>query len=134
MENTMLDVKSLADREYRETWYHGSPSSFAILQRGSTVTLDRKLAETFSHKPALVSISSDGVIKHSGTAPGYLYRIAEEIEAGDVTPHPNSSMGEGNEWLTNRDLHVSLIGPVAVLADELLTAEEIQRLEMIAAE
>ena len=45
--------------ECDEAWYHGSPLELALLRPGSTVTQDRRLAEVFSHKPAVVSVSDD---------------------------------------------------------------------------
>ena len=86
-----------------DTWYHGSPAELIVLRSGSTITRDRHLAEVFSHKPQIVSIDDDGRIRHSGTQPGYLYRIAETVAPDDVYPHPNSSMAPGLEWLTRRE-------------------------------
>jgi hypothetical protein len=109
-------------------WYHGSPCQLKTLLPGSTVTRDRHLAEVFSHKPTIVSISDDGTIQHNGTMPGLLYRIAEEIRPGDVYPHPNSSMEAGKEWLTSRELRLALIGPVEIVEEERLTEDEIAKL------
>lgn len=111
-----------------ETWYHGSPLDLGVLAVGSTITRDRHLAEVFSHKPAIVSIEDDGTIKHNGTAPGLLYRVGEEVQPGDVYPHPRSSMEAGKEWLTRRELRLALIGPVEIVDAERLTADEIERL------
>jgi len=61
--------------------------------------------------------------------PGLLYRIAENIKPEDIFPHPHSSMEEGKEWLTNRELAVELIGPTQVVDDEKLTEEEILQLK-----
>ena len=112
-------------------WYHGSPLCLTTLLKGSTITHDRHLAEVFSHKPPIVSIADDGSIKHSGTAPGYLYRIAEHVEHGDVYPHPNSSMGPGLEWLTSRDLRLAVIGPTTVRDEEQLTGEDLAELRRL---
>lgn len=109
----------------RQAWYHGSPSELTILRVGSTVTQDRELARIFSHKPTIVSISDDGRIKHNGTRPGFLYRIAEEVSLDDIRPHPRSTMRAGVEWLTNRELRVELIGPTEVLPAEQLTEAEV---------
>jgi hypothetical protein len=111
-----------------ETWYHGSPLDLDVLAVGSTITQDRHLAEVFSHKPAIVSIEDNGTIKHSGTAPGLLYRIAEEVQPGDVYAHPRTSMEAGKEWLTRRELRLELIGPVEIVDAERLTADEIETL------
>ena len=111
-----------------ETWYHGSPLQLTILRAGSTITRDRDVARVFSHKPPQVSLSDDGTIQHTGTTPGYLYRIAEPVAPGDVTPHPRTTMPPGLEWLTRRDLRLALIGPTEVRKEERLTEEEIARL------
>jgi len=115
----------------KKVWYHGSPLRLTVLLKGSTITHDRHLAEVFSHKPPIVSIADDGSIKHSGSVPGYLYRIAECVEQGDVYPHPNSSMATGLEWLTSRDLRVALIGPTTVRDEERLTGEDLTALQRL---
>ena len=111
------------------TWYHGSPLVLTLLHAGSTITQNRRLAEVFSHKPSIVSVLNDGTIQHDGTAPGYLYRIAKEIGPDDVYPHPRSTMAPGQEWLTRRELQVTLIGPIQVTHQEQLTAREIAALQ-----
>lgn len=116
------------DWNYDNTWYHGSPLKLTILRQGSTITQNRRLAEVFSHKPPIVSIGDDGSITHNGTMPGYLFSIAEKIGPEDVTPHPNSSIEEGEEWLTNRDLRLAMVGPVPLTPEEMLTEQEIEEL------
>ena len=111
-----------------ETWYHGSPIQLTVLRRGSTITQNRDLARAFSHKPTLLSISDEGRVQHNGTAPGLLYQIEEEIRPDDIVPHPRTTMPPGLEWLTTRDLHLSLIGPVDFADGEILTADEIEAL------
>jgi hypothetical protein len=101
-------------------WYHGSPERLVSLRCGSTVTQDRTLAEVFSHKPTVVSVSDTGEIKHNGTAAGFLYAIAEELGPADLFPHPRSTMDAGKEWLTTRKLSLALIGATQVAgADQL---------------
>ena len=39
--------------DYDRVWYHGSPQQLAFIRAGSTVTQGRRLAEIFSHKPAV---------------------------------------------------------------------------------
>ena len=91
-------------------WYHGSDQNFEILRTGSTITQWRKLAEAFSHKPTALSYEDDGTINHNGTAKGFLYIIDEPIFVGrDIHPHPNTSMDENAEFLTDRPLRVKLI-------------------------
>ena len=104
-----------------QVWYHGSPLRLCTLQAGSTVTMDVHLAEAFSHKPSLVSLEDDGAVRHNSREPGLLYRVAEALGPGDVTPHPQSSMPPGLEYLTTRDLALALVGPVPIRADELLS-------------
>jgi len=112
-------------------WYHGSPFRLTVLRKGSTVTQDRDLARIFSYKPAMVSISGR-TIKHDGTTPGLLYRVAEAICLEDLCPHPRSSMEEGKEWLTSRELRVELIGPTHIVEEEKLTEEELRELRKLA--
>lgn len=114
--------------DYRRTWYHGSPHRLTTLRTGSTITQDRHLATVFSHKPTVVSISGRE-IRHNGTQPGFLYRIAEEIGPRDAHPHPRTTMEPGQEWLTDRELRLELIGPTEVVEAELLTEEELRELE-----
>ncbi|MBN1138843.1 MAG: hypothetical protein JXM73_19820 [Anaerolineae bacterium] len=112
-----------------ETWYHGAPLELTVLRPGSTITRDRHLAEIFSHKPAIVSMDDDGAIRHDGTQPGLLYRIAEPVGADDVYPHPRSSMAPGLEWLTRRELRIELIGLVAIRETERLTLVEMAMIQ-----
>jgi len=109
-------------------WYHGSPFRLTRIGKGSTITQDRDLARVFSHKPTIVSVADDGTIKHNGTMPGLLYRIAEEMQSGDVYPHPRSSMAPGKEWLTHRELRVELTAPTQMVDTEKLPEDEIAAL------
>jgi hypothetical protein len=111
-----------------DAWYHGSPLELTILRRGSTVTQSRNLARAFSHKPTILSITDEGHIQHNGTAPGFLYQIDEAIRPGDVEPHPRTTMDPGLEWLTTRDLRLTLIEPVELSDGEMLTADDIAAL------
>jgi hypothetical protein len=120
-----------ASWDFTKPWYHGSPRALDVLRVESTITQDRELARVFSHKPTLVSVDDAGEtwqIRHNGTEPGFLYRIAEEIAAEDVTPHPRSAMEFGKEWLTGRPLRLALIGPTQPVREEMLTSEEIEAL------
>lgn len=103
-----------------ESWYHGSPFLFDILEKGSTVTRWRELAEAFSHKPEILCIEDDGTILHNGKIGGYLYGIVDDLVIGvDVVPHPRSTMGENLEYLTERPLQVTLIGKILPPDEEL---------------
>jgi hypothetical protein len=111
-----------------ENWYHGSPYQFSVLHRGSTITQKRELARIFSHNPTIVSVGDDGRIRHNGTEPGYLYIVLENIGPEDVIPHPHSTMEEGDEWVTTRDLHVNMISLTTLLPEEQLTDKELAEL------
>lgn len=113
-------------------WYHGSPHTLHELRTGSTITQHRRLAEVFSHKPALVCIDDDGTIQHDGRLPGMLYRV-DNVEPGDIIPHPRTSMAPGLEWVTTRPLQLSLIGPVATSPDEFIPADMMESLQARAA-
>jgi hypothetical protein len=119
------DCRPLNDVEAAPVWYHGSPERLVSLRRGSTVTQDRKLAEVFSHKPTLVSVSDTGEIKHNGTQAGFLYAVAEELAPTDLVPHPRSAMEAGKEWLTARDLHLTLLAATEVANSDRLSESEI---------
>lgn len=106
-------------------WYHGSPLKLTTLLKGSTVTQKLELARIFSHKPTIVSISDEGQIKHNGTLPGHLYLIAEKVQPEDVTPHPQTTMEAGDEWLTTRELRLKLLCTTESVSDELLSGKEI---------
>ena len=110
-------------------WYHGSPLELTTIRKGSTITQKRELARIFSHKPPLVSVDDDGTIKHTGRQPGYLYVIAEDVAPDDVIPHPRTTMGPGDEWLTTRELRLELIGPTVPVLEESLTDEELADLQ-----
>lgn len=114
--------------EGNRTWYHGSPFALTSLRPGSIITPNRHLATIFSHKPAIVCIEDDGTIKHSGTVPGYLYAIAEAVRPEDVYPHPTSTMAQGMEYLTRRELALRLLGPTQVVNAERLSEEELAAL------
>jgi hypothetical protein len=111
-----------------QTWYHGSPYKLTSIRAGSTITQDRDLARVFSHKPPIVSMGDDGTLRHTGTLPGYLYRIDEPVAPEDVTPHPRSSMPPGAEWLTRRALRLALLDPTEVREEERLSEEEVDEL------
>jgi hypothetical protein len=109
-------------------WYHGSPERLTALRAGSTITQDIGLARVFSHKPSIVSID-DAPPKylHDGLRPGFLYQIAEDVLAGDVTPHPRSTMAPGAEWITSRPLRVALLAATRVREEEHLTQSMIEQ-------
>jgi hypothetical protein len=73
-------------------------------------------------------MGDDGALQHTGTMPGYLYRIDEPVGPEDVSPHSRSSMPPGAEWLTRRALRLALIGPTVVREEERLSEEEVDEL------
>lgn len=122
----------MKDWDYGKTWYHGSPLELKIIRKGSTITQDRDIARIFSHRPSLVSFSYDEnkrIIKHTGEVDGYLYCIVEDISPNDIYPHPDTVMKPGEEWLTTRELRVSLICTTQIMDEERLTDEEIAKLQ-----
>ena len=106
-----------------QPWYHGSPLELSILRKGSTITQKRELARIFSHKPTIVSLSHEGQVKHNGTISGYLYNITNEIKPEDVTPHPQSTMEEGDEWITTCELCLQLLCVTELVPSEQLTED-----------
>ncbi len=106
-----------------ERWYHGSPEELVTLRIGSTITRERSLATTFSHKPSLV-VQDDGRIRHNGQRPGFLYAVAEAVTADDITPVPGSTMGPGQEWLTRRPLHLALLERITPSPADMLSDAE----------
>lgn len=91
-------------------WFHGSNILFSELREGSTITQWRELAEAFSHQPTALSYDDNGKISHNGKEKGYLYIIDEPVEIGkDIYQHPQTTMDENAEFLTNRPLKVKLI-------------------------
>ncbi|MBY9079723.1 hypothetical protein [Paenibacillus sp. CGMCC 1.18879] len=110
-----------------ENWYHGSSTRLTELRVGSTITKQYNLACIFSHKPSIVSIDDEGIIKHNGWENGLLYIVDETIDLEhDVEPHPRSAMVERMEWLTQRTLKIKLLEETGQPnIDDLLTTEEI---------
>ncbi len=119
------------DFEHSLPWYHGSPSELTSIRTGSTITQKIELARIFSHKPTIVSVTDDGQIKHNGTTLGYLYVVAEEVRQNDVSPHPQSTMAPGDEWLTKRDLIVQFLNLVEVLPEEQLSSIDLAALQQL---
>ncbi|TFG72078.1 MAG: hypothetical protein E4H27_03330 [Anaerolineales bacterium] len=112
-------------------WYHGSPLRLGVLLAGSTISQKRDLARIFSHKPSIVLIDDNAHIAHNGTAPGYLYEIAEPVMPEDVKPHPRTTMPPGDEWIISRPLMVVLLSETTPDPAEALTPEEQKRLRAL---
>jgi len=113
----------------KQPWYHGSPVELSTLRTGSTITQKQELARIFSHKPTIVSVSDDGQIKHNGALPGYLYLIMDEISLGDIMLHPQTTMNEGDEWLTTREFRLRLLCKTELVVSEMLTNEDYEFLK-----
>lgn len=107
------DIKLFGDRYHHDesvlSWWHGSTERLDVLRAGSSITRVRALAEAFAHRPAWVSIATDGTITHGGTRPGYLYRVAEPVGPGDAIPHPRTTMPLSYEFVTQRALRLELV-------------------------
>ena len=117
----------MPDCDYSGTWYHGSQKELTRLRSGSSITQSRNVAKAFSHRPSLLSMSDES-LKHDGVTPGYLHVVAEEIEPGDVHPHPHPVNAARWEWLTRRELRLELIERTTVTEGESLTDDEIAEL------
>ncbi|MBI3973076.1 MAG: hypothetical protein HY332_17495 [Chloroflexi bacterium] len=114
--------------DVRRPWYHGSQQRLTTLRVGSSITQNPDVARAFSHRPSLVTQSDGGRVKHSGTTPGYLYVVAEEVRPEDVYPHPHPVNVSRWEWLTKRELRLQLIEETRVWDEERLSDEQIARL------
>ncbi|UCH43825.1 MAG: hypothetical protein JSW16_04625 [Dehalococcoidales bacterium] len=115
--------------EKEKPWFHGSPLELETLREGSAITQIEKLAQAFSHRPTIVSVSDGGKIKHDGKTKGRVYRIAEEITADDVLPHPRSSMAKEWEWITNREFKLEFLYEIPYSPDDILSESEIEELK-----
>jgi hypothetical protein len=117
------------DWDYTLPWYHGTQQELMVIRAGSSISQNRDVARIFSHRPTLVSTADDGTRKHNGTLPGYLYVVAEAIGAEDVYPHPHPVNVGYWEWLTKRDLRLTLLERTTVRPEEFLSNGEIAELQ-----
>ncbi len=106
-------------------WYHGSQQVLAVLAEGSSITRNSDLAKAFSHRPSLVSVSASGTVKHNGTTPGYLHLVSEDLEPQDIYPHPHPANALRQEWLTTREVKVTLLESTSVREGDRLTEEDL---------
>jgi hypothetical protein len=113
----------------QDTWFHGSPFALKMLRKGSSITQIENLAQAFSTRPSMVSVSDDGKIRHNGQSKGRIYRVAG-ITANDVYQHPRSSIGSGWEWLTKRDFELEFLYEydVSYHPDDVLSEDEIREI------
>lgn len=114
--------------DFHRPWYHGSQRQLTTLRAGSSVSQNEAVARSFSHRPALVSQATDGTMRYDGVLPGYLYVIAEDIGPDDLSPHPHPVNIGRWEWLTRREMALSLLGPTFVREADRLSSEEIAEL------
>ena len=124
----------MTDYDYSRTWYHGSQQRLNTLRVGSSITQNKDVAKTFSHRPSIVTMSDGGEgeshadvwkVRHNGVEPGYLDVVVDETEPDDVRPHPHPVNVARWEWLTNRDLRLQLIKETAVSDREKLPDIEV---------
>lgn len=131
-EGRRIGLSASTGNPRQDVWYHGSPHRLEMIRPGSTITRDRELARVFSHKPNIVSIEKEEEefkgYRHTGRSPGFLYRIAEPVEEKDLTPHPDSTLTTGQEWLTTRPLRLELVEHTEPRDDELLSDEQVAEL------
>lgn len=114
--------------DYTLPWYHGSQQELTVLRTGSSITQNREIARVFSHRPFIFVMEDDGAFRHSGTAYGYLYIIAEAISPEDVYPHPHPINASKWEWLTTREVKVRLLERPPIREAERLTDADIAEL------
>ena len=106
------------DDAHGTVWFHGSPERLTTLAGGSAITRNRRLAEAFSHKPTILSVASDGHIRHNGTRPGFLYAVDEPVTPEDAEVHPGIVRSDAWEWTTKRDLKLKLLCPTTLSRGE----------------
>lgn len=117
MDGGNMEIRLFGDRyhhgDYISDWWHGSPERIDVLRAGSAITRIRPLAEAFSHKPERLELDDNGAITHNGKRPGYIYRVAEQVQPGDAVQHPRSTIPLTYECLTTRPLKLELVGECA---------------------
>jgi hypothetical protein len=107
------------------TWFHGSPSKLKTLRKGSSITQIEKLAQAFSAKPSIVSVSDDGKIRHDGKSKGRVYKVTERVTTDDIYRHPRSSWQKGWEWITKKEFKLEFLYEVTPSPDDILSESEI---------
>ncbi len=112
----------------QQVWFHGSPLQLEVLQKGSTITQIEKLAQVFSCKPRIVSVSDDGEIRHDGKSAGRVYRVTDRVHPDDIYEHPRSSMNEGWEYITKKEFKLRFLYEVSPDPDDILSEDEIREI------
>ena len=112
----------------QRTWFHGSPLELELLRKGSSITQTEKLAQAFSTKPSLVSVSDDGKIKHNGKSKGRIYRVTGMVTIDDIYEHPRSK--NGWEWITKKEFKLEFLYEYEIshYPDDILSENEIRQL------
>jgi hypothetical protein len=112
------------------TWFHGSPLELETLRKGSSITQIEKLAQAFSSKPSVVSVSDDGKIRHNGKSKGHVYKVTDRVTTDDIHEHPRSSMKGGWEWITKRELKLEFLYKYEIsnYPDDILSENEIREI------
>ncbi len=111
------------------TWFHGSSSELETLRKGSSITRIEKLAQAFSTRPGIVSVSDDGEIKHNGKSKGRVYKVTDRVTTDDIYEHPRSSI-KGWEWITKKEFKLEFLYEVSPSPADILTEREIKELKM----
>ncbi len=107
-------------------WYHGSPESLTFIHAGSSITPTENVARGFSYKPEFLDVNNDGAsIRHNGQRGGYLYVVDEVLTEDDIYIHAASADEPWFEWLVKRDVRVRLLRETELVAEELMTDDEI---------
>lgn len=109
------------------TWFHGSPLELETLRKGSTITHIEKLAQVFSTKPSIVSVSDDEKMRHNGMSKGRVYRVIG-VTADDIYEHPRSSMNKGWEYLTKKEFKLEFLYEVSSCPGDILSETEIREI------
>ena len=110
------------------TWFHGSPSELETLRKGSSITQSEKLAQVFSNKPSIVSVSDDGKIRHNGKSKGRVYKVTDRVTTDDIYEHPRSSWKKGWEWITKKEFKLEFLYEVSPCPDDFLSEDEIREI------
>jgi hypothetical protein len=87
-----------------------------------------KLARAFSTKPAIVSVSDGGIIKHNGNVKGYVYKIIDTVTPDDIYIHPKTKMDESWEWITRKEFRLEFLYEYESIPDDILSEDEISTL------
>ncbi len=110
-------------------WFHGSSLKLDTLRKGSSITQIEKLAQAFSSKPSMISVSDDGKIKHNGKLKGRVYKVADQVTTDDIYEHPRSSI-KGWEWITKKEFKLEFLYKyeISCYPEDILSENEIREI------